>query len=523
MPSRPPADDDVPARTGERIAKLLARAGIASRREVERMIADGRVAIDGESVATPATLLRSLAGVTVDGQPVAAPAPAQLFLYHKPVGLLVTEHDPAGRPTIYDRLPDWLPRVVPVGRLDLATEGLLLLTTDGGLKRQLELPATGVERSYRARAYGPVSQDQLEELIEGVEIEGMRYGPIDANLERRTGANTWIELTLTEGKNREVRRVLEHLGLQVGRLIRTRYGPFVLADLAPGEVGEVRQHDLVAFRQSLKAQPGAAAASERVAVAAMAPPRETRVRTDAASRSRSDALAPERTKQTAERPSGEDRAKPASDRRRQRTQTREGIDRARIAGRGGAASADDARSAARGGPAARPPRAAPARTASASDRDAARRPERGVGRTGERNERSGGPHPDRTGVFRKERTSTPAGRTPPGGDHRADDGGRARRDRTATGAKRQGVAPTRGAPTAQPRGDRPTGTAAKAGHGGGQRPARGGKAPARNEDGAREHRRDDRAGKPARPAGNDRGTGGRPSTPPRGKPPRGRR
>jgi 23S rRNA pseudouridine2605 synthase len=235
----------------QRIAKLLARAGIASRREIERMIADGRITLDGKVLDTPATLLRSLHGVAVDGQPVAAPPPAQLFLYHKPPGLLVTEHDPAGRPIIYDKLPTDLPRLVPVGRLDLATEGLLLLTTDGGLKRQLELPATGVERAYRARTYGEISQERLEELIEGIEIDGIRYGPIDANLERRTGANVWIELILTEGKNREVRRVLEHLGLQVSRLIRTRYGPFLLGDLKPGEIGEVRQHDLVAFRKTL--------------------------------------------------------------------------------------------------------------------------------------------------------------------------------------------------------------------------------------------------------------------------------
>jgi len=251
MPSRP--DDQHPdSRAGDRIAKLLARAGIASRREIERMIAEGRVARDGTVIDTPATLLTSLAGVTVDGNPVAAPAPARLFLYHKPPGLLVTERDPRGRPTIYDRLPSDLPRVVPVGRLDLATEGLLLLTTDGGFKRQLELPATGVERSYRARAYGNVTQAQLEDLMDGIEIEGVRYGSIDANIERRTGANVWIELTLAEGKNREVRRVLEHLGLQVSRLIRTRYGPFVLGDLPPGEVGEVKQHELVAFRRTLK-------------------------------------------------------------------------------------------------------------------------------------------------------------------------------------------------------------------------------------------------------------------------------
>ena len=243
------ADD----RPQHRIAKLLARAGIASRREVERMITDGRVAREGVILDTPATLLASLDGVTVDGEPVAAAEPTRLFLFHKPVGVLTAERDSAGRPTIYDRLPKDLPRLVPVGRLDLNTEGLLLMTTDGGFKRQLELPATGVERSYRARAYGQVSQGALEELIDGIEIDGIRYGSIDANLERRTGANMWIEMTLREGKNREVRRVLEHLGLRVSRLIRTRYGPFVLGDLPVNGVGEVRVADLVAFRQTLKA------------------------------------------------------------------------------------------------------------------------------------------------------------------------------------------------------------------------------------------------------------------------------
>jgi 23S rRNA pseudouridine2605 synthase len=247
----PPA----PPKDSQRIAKLLARAGIASRREIERMIAEGRIAIGGKVVETPATLLASLHGVTVDGRPVKAPAPARLFRYHKPAGLLTTERDPRGRPTIYDRLPQGLPRVMPVGRLDLNTEGLLLLTTDGELKRQLELPSSGVERTYRARVFGEISQERLEDLIQGVEIEGIRYGSIDANLERRTGRNAWIELKLTEGKNREVRRVLEHLGLQVSRLLRTAYGPFPLADLPVGAVDEVRQHDLVAFRKGLRAPP----------------------------------------------------------------------------------------------------------------------------------------------------------------------------------------------------------------------------------------------------------------------------
>ena len=240
----------VPAET-QRIAKLLARAGIASRREIERMIAERRIAIGGTIVETPATLLASLAGVTVDGNPVAAAEPARLFRYHKPTGLLTTERDPKGRPTIYDRLPRELPRVVPVGRLDLNTEGLLLLTTDGGLKRRLELPSTGVPRTYRARAYGQVSQARLEELIEGIEIEGVRYGSIDADLERRTGTNSWITMTLAEGKNREVRRVLEHLGLRVSRLIRTAYGPFLLADLPPGVVDEVPQPVLGRFLKGL--------------------------------------------------------------------------------------------------------------------------------------------------------------------------------------------------------------------------------------------------------------------------------
>ncbi len=257
--SRPPARRQPPrpslAREAQRIAKLLARAGVASRRDVERMIAEGRVALNGVAVATPATLLTSLAGITVDGVPVKPPAPARLFRYHKPVGLLTAARDPKGRPTIYDRLPAGLPRLMPVGRLDLNTEGLLLLTTDGELKRQLELPATGVERSYRARVFGDISQDRLEELIQGIEVDGVRYGSIDANLERRTGRNAWVEMRLAEGKNREVRRVLEALGLQVSRLIRTAYGPFPLADLPVGAVDEIRQHDLVAFRRTLKNPP----------------------------------------------------------------------------------------------------------------------------------------------------------------------------------------------------------------------------------------------------------------------------
>lgn len=237
---------------GDRIAKLLARAGVASRREVERMIADGRISKDGIKITTPATLLTSLHRISVDGKPVGQPEPTKLWRFHKPVGALTAERDFSGRLTIYDVLKNSgadLPRVMPVGRLDLNTEGLLLLTNDGAFKREMELPASGVPRTYRARTFGDVSQAQLEDLISGTVIDGVRYGRIDANLERRTGKNQWVELTLKEGKNREVRRVLEHLGLQVSRLIRTSYGPFYLDDLAKGEIAPVRKIDLVNFRK----------------------------------------------------------------------------------------------------------------------------------------------------------------------------------------------------------------------------------------------------------------------------------
>jgi 23S rRNA pseudouridine2605 synthase len=232
----------------QRIAKLLARAGVASRREVERMIAEGRVALNGEKLTTPATLLDSLAGISVDGKPVRPAAATRLFRFYKPQATLTAAHDPKGRATIYDRLPSGLPRLMPVGRLDFMTEGLLLLTNDGELKRQLELPRNGVVRTYRARAHGHVTQAQLERLAEGITIDGVRYGSINANLERRTGSNCWIELSLAEGKNREVRRVLAHLGLQVSRLIRTAYGPMTLQGLAPGDVDEVSATDLDGFK-----------------------------------------------------------------------------------------------------------------------------------------------------------------------------------------------------------------------------------------------------------------------------------
>jgi 23S rRNA pseudouridine2605 synthase len=237
---------------GQRIAKLLARAGIGSRREVERMIAEGRVALHGEKLTTPAVVLEDVGGVTVDGKPVRAASATRLFRFYKPQGTITAARDTKDRATIYDRLPQGLPRVMPVGRLDFMTEGLLLLTNDGELKRQLELPRTGVVRTYRARAFGTVTQAQLERLADGVTIEGIRYGSIDANFERRTGRNCWIEMKLAEGKNREVRRVLAHLGLQVSRLIRTAYGPFTLEGLEVGDVDEVAPDGVEQFRQSLR-------------------------------------------------------------------------------------------------------------------------------------------------------------------------------------------------------------------------------------------------------------------------------
>jgi 23S rRNA pseudouridine2605 synthase len=204
---------------------------------------------------TPAIKLTSLDGVSVDGKPVGKAEPARLFRFHKPQGLLTAERDPQGRATIYDALRNALPadagRVMPVGRLDFNTEGLLLLTNDGELKRAMELPANKIARTYRARAFGDVSQDQLDGLIEGITIDGIRYGSIEADLERGSGRNRWIEMTLTEGKNREVRRVLEHLGLKVNRLLRTAYGPFALDELARGQAATVPKAELERFRRKL--------------------------------------------------------------------------------------------------------------------------------------------------------------------------------------------------------------------------------------------------------------------------------
>ncbi len=228
----------------ERVAKVLARAGIASRREAERLIASGRVVLNGAVLTTPATLVGPEDALSVDGRPVAAPERTRLFRYHKPAGLLVTHRDPEGRPTVFTKLPPGLPRLVSVGRLDLNSEGLLLLTNDGALARLLELPATGWLRRYRARAYGIVDEAGLAALAQGIVIDGVRYGPIEAGLDSRRGDNAWLSVALREGRNREVRRVLEHLGLRVSRLIRIAYGPFQLGQLPRGAIEEVKAREL---------------------------------------------------------------------------------------------------------------------------------------------------------------------------------------------------------------------------------------------------------------------------------------
>jgi 23S rRNA pseudouridine2605 synthase len=229
---------------GERIAKRLARAGIASRRDAERLIAERRVAVDGHVLSTPAIRVKPEARITVDGKPVAAPEPTRLWRYHKSLGLVTTHRDPQGRRTVFAALPPDLPRVVSVGRLDLNSEGLLLLTNDGELARRLELPRTGWTRRYRVRVFGTVRPEALASLSEGLVIDGVPYGPAQASLDPVSGTgesrrNAWLTICLQEGKNREVRKLLEQIGLRVSRLIRISYGPFQLGKLLPGTVEEV--------------------------------------------------------------------------------------------------------------------------------------------------------------------------------------------------------------------------------------------------------------------------------------------
>ncbi|MEZ5973060.1 MAG: pseudouridine synthase [Hyphomonadaceae bacterium] len=243
-PSEPSSNPEA-----ERIAKFLARAGVCSRRDAERLIAEGRVKLNGKVLDTPAVKVTVADKVQVDGRPIGAAEATRMWRYHKPSGLVTTHRDPAGRPTVFQHLPNDMPRVISVGRLDLTSEGLLLLTNDGELARKLELPANGWLRRYRARAFGRVTQDELDTLKDGITVDGVRYGSIDAKLERRSGANAWINVAITEGKNREVRRVLDALGLRVNRLIRTSYGPFQLGTLPPGAVEEIP-------RKALKEQLG---------------------------------------------------------------------------------------------------------------------------------------------------------------------------------------------------------------------------------------------------------------------------
>jgi 23S rRNA pseudouridine2605 synthase len=224
---------------GERIAKWLARAGVASRREAERMIAAGRVRLDGKVIRSPALNISGDEEIRVDTRLVTTPEPTRLWRYHKPAGLLTTARDPEGRPTVFEKLPGNLPRVISVGRLDINTEGLLLLTNDGGLARQLELPATGWLRRYRVRAFGRIEQKALDTLKNGISLDGVRYGPVEAHFEKQQGGNCWLSLSLREGKNREIKKLLEHFGLKVNRLIRLSYGPFSLRELTVGEVKEV--------------------------------------------------------------------------------------------------------------------------------------------------------------------------------------------------------------------------------------------------------------------------------------------
>ncbi|MEM6413261.1 MAG: pseudouridine synthase [Pseudomonadota bacterium] len=239
-----PNSENGEATTGERIAKFLARAGVASRRESERLIEQGLVTVDGKLLTTPAFKVTDGMDIRVDGTRVAKKSSTRLWRYHKPAGLVTTHRDPQGRTTVFDALADHLPKVISVGRLDLNTEGLLLLTNDGGLSRHLELPSTGWTRRYRVRAYGRTTQKAMDSLKNGVSIDGIDYRPIKATLDQTQGGNVWLTLSINEGKNREVRAVCRHMGLTVNRLIRTAYGPFQLGRLEKGNIEEIPSKQL---------------------------------------------------------------------------------------------------------------------------------------------------------------------------------------------------------------------------------------------------------------------------------------
>ena len=238
-----------------RIAKAMAHAGLCSRRDAERWIEQGWVTVNGALLTTPAYVVKPDDKIAVDGKPLPKAEAPRLWRYHKPKGIVTSHKDPQGRKTVFEALPEGLPRVVSVGRLDLNTEGLLLLTTDGELARHLELPSTGWLRRYRVRAHGKVTQADLDRLAKGMTVDGVHYGPVEARIDRAQGGNVWLTLGLREGKNREVKRLLEALGLTVNRLIRVSFGPFALGELGPGEVEEVKQ-------RVLKDQLGAKLATE---------------------------------------------------------------------------------------------------------------------------------------------------------------------------------------------------------------------------------------------------------------------
>lgn len=254
---------------GDRIAKVLSRAGIASRREAERMIAAGRVSVNGKVIDSPALNVTAKDRISVDGKDVAEPEAPRLWLYHKPAGLVTSARDEKGRETVFDALPEDMPRVMSVGRLDLNSEGLLLLTNDGAIKRKLELPATGWVRKYRVRVKGAPDEAMLERLRGGITIEGERFQPMSVTLDRQQGANAWLTVGLREGKNREIRRTMEAVGLNVNRLIRISYGPFRLGELKPGAVEEVKA-------RVLRDQLGLAAPTDTTGTARKAPARRRR-------------------------------------------------------------------------------------------------------------------------------------------------------------------------------------------------------------------------------------------------------
>jgi len=242
---KPKKSNQAPASDGsERIAKYLARAGVASRRESEKLIEAGRIKVNGKTLTTPAFKVTDKDKILFDDKPVGGKPPARLWRYHKPTGLVTSHKDEKGRETVFDNLPEALGRVISVGRLDLNSEGLLLLTNDGELARKLEHPKTGFSRRYRARAYGRVTQDRLDTLQDGIKIDGIMTGPIEAVLDSQKGDNVWVSVTIREGKNREVRRAMEHLDLRVNRLIRVSYGPFMLDTLEAGETQEVKLKEL---------------------------------------------------------------------------------------------------------------------------------------------------------------------------------------------------------------------------------------------------------------------------------------